>query len=83
MQLYSYNYSNSMETIVATVRKWGNSKGVVLPKDVPVEVGEEVVLSIQPKKGFAKVRDLFGRAPLSGNTQKILDEVDRELDIDR
>ncbi len=69
-----------METIVATVRKWGNSKGIVLPKELPVEIGEEVVLNVQKKKGFAKVKDLFGKLKTGVDTAKMLKEVDRELD---
>ena len=41
-QLINISYTNitSMETVVAKARKWGNSIGVILPKDV-VEKGKK------------------------------------------
>lgn len=70
-----------METFVAVARKWGNSKGVVLPPKLHVEAGDELILSVQSTKRLAKVKDLFGKCPLGGNTARILKQVDKELDI--
>ncbi len=69
-----------METFVARARKWGNSKGVVLPAKLGIGEGEELELTVIRTKKVAKVADLFGKAKLGGNTQEILDEIDKETD---
>ncbi len=70
-----------METFVAVARKWGNSKGVVLPKKVNVEAGEEVIVTVQRTKGMAKVKDFFGKLKNPANTARSLKQIDKELDI--
>jgi len=80
--LYWYNYiSYTMDTFVTVARKWGNSKGVVLPKRLGVEAGEEILLTVQRTKGVAKVKDFFGKLkkPFK-NTARALREIDTELD---
>ena len=79
-----------MESIKTKVRKWGNSFGVVIPKGViknkGLREGEEVFVSIQGK-GWT-VGEVMKEAKRLGlneklrkiNTQKLLDEVDRELE---
>jgi antitoxin component of MazEF toxin-antitoxin module len=77
-----------MEKVNVKVRKWGNSFGVILPKDVVnsqnIKEGLEVEITIQPKNK-TKARALFGllKGKL-GNTEKLIKEVDKELwDIER
>ncbi len=69
-----------METFVAKVKKWGNSKGLVIPSVVGVEVGEEVRANLQPANRVGRVRDWFGKLKLSAPSAKLLKQVDRDLD---
>lgn len=70
-----------MGTEVKT-RAWGNSLGIVIPRDLVNElgitVGEEVILDVQ-KKGTV-LKELFGAVPLKRKTQNILADVRKELE---
>jgi len=72
-----------VESFVAKARKWGNSKGVVIPAELEVREGEELEFKIVRRKRFATVGDLFGKLKLGVDTAKALKEVDRDLDIER
>lgn len=69
-----------MESFVAKVKKWGNSKGLIIPSEVDVDVGEEVRASLQSATRVARVRDWFGKLKISVPTSKLLKSVDRDLD---
>ena len=79
-----------METIRTKVRKWGNSFGVVIPKDIIKDKGfregEEISVSIQGKgwtvgEVMEEAKRMGLRKKLKGiDTQKALDEIDRELE---
>jgi len=66
-----------------TLRAWGNSIGLVIPKeDVKKEglhVDQKVKVVITPVKTL-KVKDIFGKLKLKINTKELLKEVDKELD---
>lgn len=69
-----------MVMISGKLRKWGNSFGVVIPKEIAkkekFKAGEKVDILIIPKTNVLK--ETFGS--LKGwkiDTQKILDELDR------
>ena len=51
--------------IVSKMRKWGNSLGVIIPKDVARDMklreDQEVVIEIRPKENVLK--ELFGSMP--------------------
>ena len=68
--------------IEATTRTWGNSLGVIIPRNVVEELGitagEEVMLDIQ-KKGTV-LKELFGSVPLKRKTHLILNDVRKELE---
>ncbi len=68
-----------METFVAKVRKWGNSKGVILPARITVAVGEDVLLNVQRTAGVTKVKDAFGKVRAKSNTASSLREIDEEF----
>lgn len=79
-----------MEQIRTKVRKWGNSFGIILPKDLMnskrIEEGSEISVMIQPenKMTVGDVMDLSRKLGLAKklkgiNTQKVLDDVDKEL----
>lgn len=70
-----------MEPVIATVRKWGNSKGVVLPAGLGLKEGEEVELTIKPKSKYLTAGDIFGKLKTGLDTAKSLKQIDKELDI--
>lgn len=77
-----------MEQIKVKAKKWGNSLGILLPKNVvynqEIKEGMEIVITVQTKKTMT-VGDLmeFARKhPLpksKRSTQEIMDEIDFEL----
>lgn len=79
-----------MEEIKVRARKWGNSFGFVLPREVvedkKIREGSEISIIIEPVSAMT-VGDLmrlvkrksFGRRK---STQKVLDEMDEELWFD-
>ncbi len=72
-----YNY---MITIQATAKKWGNSVGIIFPKMTKIREGQKVCVHVELEKKRTTVRDIFGSLPSKISTQKLLKEVDRELD---
>ena len=65
------------------LKAWGNSIGVVIPKeDIKKEglhVDQKVKVIITPVRTL-KVKDIFGKLKLGINTKELLKEVDGELD---
>ena len=65
------------------LKAWGNSIGIVLPKeDIKKEglhVDQKVKVVITPVKTL-KVKDIFGQLKLKQSTKELLKEVDKELD---
>ncbi len=72
-----------MVMITGKLRKWGNSFGVVIPKEVVEKErfrsGEKLDVLIIPKNNVLK--ETFGslKGKIKKPTQEILDETDREL----
>jgi len=75
-----------MEQIKAKVKKWGNSFGIILPKEIlnkeQLEEGEEITLTISPKK-ITTVSDLMKlgltiniHKKLKKSTKQIMKETD-------
>lgn len=68
----------------AQLRNWGNSLGLVIPKEEAVKAGlaagAEVEITVRPA---TKLHGLFGSVRLSTPTAKLLRDVDDELDPDR
>jgi len=73
-----------METIDVKVKKWGNSLGVVIPKEIinskNLKEGSEIELIIRPLKK-TKVKNVFGilKGKMKKSSDQILKEVDKEL----
>ena len=73
-----------METIEVKVKKWGNSLGVVIPKEVinskNLKEGSELELVIKPLNK-TKVKNVFGilKGKIKKSSDQILKEVDKEL----
>ena len=65
------------------LRAWGNSIGLVIPKeDVRKEnlhPDQKVKVIITPIESV-KVKDIFGKLKLKKNTEQIMKETDKELD---
>lgn len=76
-----------MEQIKTKLRRWGNSFGVVIPMEVinnkGIKENSEVSVTIESNDGMTvgEVIRLAKKFKLKrkGDTQKILDEIDREL----
>ena len=82
----SYTSITDMETVVAKARKWGNSIGVILPKDVVEKIGIKDGSEVELLVGASQtnlLKELFGsmkgkskdKRPIS----EFMKEVDREL----
>ena len=78
-----------MEQIKTRIKKWGNSFGVVIPKDIINQEGlkedNEVFVTVHPKK-YTTVGDIMELAKKfkikrksKKSTQEIMDEIDREF----
>ena len=65
------------------LRKWGNSIGLIIPKEDVKKEGlrddESVRAIIIPKK-MVKVKDIFGKLKFKKRTEEIMKEADKELD---
>ena len=63
--------------IETTARKWGNSIGIALPKDVVekanIEPDKEIKVFIQDKR--VNLSNVFGTLKIKKPTQEILDEI--------
>ncbi len=72
-----------MIEVTATIRKWGKSKGVVIPRDAvlkeKLKTGEEVELLIRKKSGKNPLKETWGTIKFSRPIEAILKEVDKEL----
>lgn len=74
-----------MKEFTTTPKKWGNSLGVIIPKEIVDEVKLspkkkiKLILVDEPKFDWEKV---FGSIPDLGKgktTQELMEEIDREL----
>ena len=69
-------------TIETKTRKWGNSIGIIIPRDAAenlnIKPGEEVMLEIQKKGNVLK--ELFGAVKFGKSTNKLIKEVREDLE---
>jgi len=74
-----------METKDVKVKKWGNSYGIILPKDVVdkqnIKEGITVRINIQTKNK-TKSKDIFGilKGKIKRSTENLLKEVDKDFE---
>ena len=70
---------------IATVRRWGRSLGVVIPKEEAsrrkLREGQKVRLRIEPLPGPDDFSDLFGTVKRKKPTRLLLEELRRGEDI--
>lgn len=66
--------------IVSRLKQWGNSVGIILPKEkirkAELELEDEVEVVIKKKNPLAEV---FGKLQMKRKTEDILKEADKEL----
>jgi len=77
-------YNLNMEKINATVKKWGNSFGIILPKDIiesqRLRDGSSIDVIISPRNK-TKVKEIFGilKGKIKRDTSDLLKEVDQDF----
>lgn len=68
-----------MPEIEAKPRKWGNSIGIVIPKEVVDEqhitLKDSLVVEIRKKKSKKEIKELFGKFSFDKSTQRIKEEM--------
>ncbi len=73
-----------MQHMKTKVKKWGNSFGVMIPKDLMkkehLREGSDIELTFNTANK-TKVKDIFGilKGKLKKDPQTLMDEVDKEL----
>lgn len=72
-----------MMEIKAKTKKWGNSVGIIIPKEIVreenIKSNQEVILMISGKP-VTRGKDIAGRWKFSKSTDKLMREVDKEFD---
>lgn len=74
-----------MEKANVKIKKWGNSFGVILPRDIinnqRLKEGSTIEIIVQAKNK-TKVKDIFGilKGKLKRDTDELLKEVDRDFE---
>jgi len=72
-----------MIEIKARTKEWGNSIGVIIPKEAIVKEGikpnQEIVLQIHTKP-ITQGKDIFGKWKFKKPTEQLLKEVRKEFD---
>jgi len=74
-----------METTEAKVKKWGNSFGIIIPKEIidkqQIKEGITVKINIQTKNK-STARDIFGilKKKLKRDIDDLLKEVDKDFE---
>ncbi|MBI1969665.1 AbrB/MazE/SpoVT family DNA-binding domain-containing protein [Candidatus Woesearchaeota archaeon] len=71
--------------VTCTIRKWGNSMGVIIPKEVSLQLGlkpeDKVMVRIEKKEN--PLKEAFGALSFSKPTMQLLREIRKELEGDR
>ena len=73
-----------MVIITAKTKKWGNSTGIVIPRELGIPPGKNITIDIKPQH-FTTVGDVFGllrkhNLRLKKSTAQLMAEIDRELE---
>jgi antitoxin component of MazEF toxin-antitoxin module len=69
-----------MIDVKARTRKWGNSVGIVLPKELGFRPNEEIVVHLEPGKRHTRARDIFGKFKFKGSVEELMREIDKDLE---
>jgi len=69
-------------TIEVETKQWGNSTGIIIPKEVidelNIQIGDSVLINIEKKTN--PLKELFGSIKLKKNTKQILKETRKDLE---
>lgn len=65
----------SVETVFLKAKKWGNSVGVILPKELEVKPDDEVLVKVTKVEKHGKAGAAWGLFKKKADTQAILDEL--------
>jgi antitoxin component of MazEF toxin-antitoxin module len=66
------------------VKKWGNSLGIVIPKEAAEQIqlkAEQKIKVLIEKPKTTKAKELFGAIKLKKPTGRLMAEMDKALDI--
>lgn len=69
-----------MDIITVKAKKWGNSVGIILPKDLQIEPDEEIRVQIMKTNERPPAKVAWGIMKKKFDTQKVLDEIDADED---
>jgi len=75
-----------MIEIESHVKKWGNSLGVIIPKEIAARIKLKPELRIKfivIASHSTRVVDVFGQFRFKKSTARILKDADKSLDINR
>ncbi len=72
--------SNYMIELKTKAKKWGNSVGILLPKDLGIKPNQEVNIHLEPTKRFSTIKDIFGKLQFKRSVKALMKEIDEELD---
>ncbi len=68
--------------IIAKTKKWGNSIGVIIPKEeinkMNISEGQEIMITIEKKEN--PLKELFGALNFRKSTKQILRETRKEME---
>ncbi|MBI5391846.1 AbrB/MazE/SpoVT family DNA-binding domain-containing protein [Candidatus Woesearchaeota archaeon] len=71
------------QTIICGVKKWGNSLGIIIPKEIvrenKIHQHEEIVIEIKGKQKTV-LEELFGAIKFSKPTKILLKEARKDLE---
>ena len=74
-----------MMEIKAKTRKWGNSIGVLIPKEVVkienIKPNQEITIMIR-NKPITKGKDIWGTLKLNKTVDQLMREVDKDFGLD-
>ena len=73
-----------MMEIKAKTKKWGNSIGILIPKEIVkeenIKPNQDVTFMISGKP-ITKGKDIAGRWKFSKSTEQLMREVDKDFDV--
>ena len=73
-----------MMEIKAKTKKWGNSIGVIIPKEIirqqNIKPDQEITILISSKP-ITTGRDIWGTFKFKKSTEQIMREVDKDFDV--
>lgn len=73
-----------MMEIKAKTKKWGNSIGVIIPKEIVkeenIKPNQEITLMITTKP-ITRGKDIFGTLKFKESTEKLMREIDKEFNL--